>query len=339
MERRLQGVKERVCCRWRWVEVEKNRWWPLQRWLFFFFPVQRLKPLFSLYLSVLIDLPHVTVYVSSPLSLCLLFLVCFSLLSLLYSPLFSLASPFFFFSSVSLFYPFCSPSFPSFFFSFLFLCSGCSFFFCSISFILSLFFFSFSPLYLNQFFLQSLILPARFYSLFSPSVRPFSLLLSLYFCPLFSSLPLSIYRQKERDSPCPVQSWDRVGWLRRPLCNRLEPLSEHGSLVQSSYWLHVMAIGCISLLASRRVRVALQGRETSSSPASAYIGEEEDPQCHSKRHRIGFCLLLFLWIVHEMLFWPKRAISFKRKWRQNVNFSNQSNLRAFSILVIGFGFL
>jgi hypothetical protein len=40
-----------------------------------------------------------------------------------------------------------------------------------------------------------------------------------------------------------------------------------------------------------------------------------------------------------MLFWPKRAISFKRKWRQNVNFSNQSNLRAFSILVIGFGFL
>jgi hypothetical protein len=25
------------------------------------------------------------------------------------------------------------------------------------------------------------------------------------------------YRQRERDSPCPVQSWDRVGWLGWPL--------------------------------------------------------------------------------------------------------------------------
>jgi len=34
--------------------------------------------------------------------------------------------------------------------------------------------------------------------------------------------------------------------------------------------------------------VALQGRETSSFPASACPEEEEDPRCHSKRHRFGF---------------------------------------------------
>jgi len=30
-----------------------------------------------------------------------------------------------------------------------------------------------------------------------------------------------------------------------------------------------------------------RGKKSSSSPPSACAGEEEDPQCHSKRHRLG----------------------------------------------------
>jgi hypothetical protein len=76
--------------------------------------------------------------------------------------------------------------------------------------------------------------------------------------------------------------------------------------------LHVMAVGCISLLASRRVRVALQGRETSSSPASAYIGEEEDPQCHSKRHRIGFCLFFMNSTWNDVVLTKTRYFIYKK---------------------------
>jgi len=126
---------------------------------------------FSLYLSVLIDLSHVTVFVSSPLSLCLLFLV--SLLSLLCSPLFSLASPSFFFSSVSLFYPFCSPSFPSFFFSFMFLCSGCSFFLFNILRSLSLSSLSLLCISINSSF----------------NLSSFPLVFILFFLPLFCHFP------------------------------------------------------------------------------------------------------------------------------------------------------
>jgi hypothetical protein len=46
-----------------------------------------------------------------------------------------------------------------------------------------------------------------------------------------------------------------------------------------------------------------------------HVREEEDIQCRSKRHRFGF----FLWTVYETAsFWTKRAVSFKRKWRQNM---------------------
>jgi hypothetical protein len=42
--------------------------------------------------------------------------------------------------------------------------------------------------------------------------------------------------------------------------------------------------------------------------------EEEDPHCRSKRHRLGF----FFKTVDEMaLFYPKRVVSFKKKWWQN----------------------
>jgi hypothetical protein len=45
-----------------------------------------------------------------------------------------------------------------------------------------------------------------------------------------------------------------------------------------------------------REGLALQGRETSSSPASACLGEEEDLRCHSKQHRFD----LFL-TIHETI--------------------------------------
>jgi len=81
----------------------------------------------------------------------------------------------------------------------------------------------------------------------------------------------------------------------------------------------------------------LQGRET-SSPASACLGEEEDPWCRLKRHRFGF--FFFMNSTWNNVFLPKHVISFKRKWRQNVSIPNQSfNLCAFSILVPGFRFL
>jgi len=125
-------------------------------------------------------------------SVLLLFL--FSL-PLICSPMFSFASLSFLFSSISPFYHFCSPSFPSFIFCF-FVLAVLFFFSRSISHDLSLFFSVF----------------ALYFSSLSLLYSSFNLLSSL------SLLCASqYYRQRERDSPCPVQSWDRVGWLGRPL--------------------------------------------------------------------------------------------------------------------------
>ena len=157
---------------------------------------------FSVYPFVLITLPHVIVIVFIRPSYPCVFSFWSILLLLLsfvlpYSPLLLSVSIFFSFSLLSLL-------FSLFFFLFFFVSLFWMFFFRSISFVLSLFFFSFSPLYLNQFFLQSLILPTRFCSYFSPSVQPLSPFLSIYFCLLFSSSSLSIYKQRERDSPYPI---------------------------------------------------------------------------------------------------------------------------------------
>ena len=52
---------------------------------------------------------------------------------------------------------------------------------------------------------------------------------------------------------------------------------------------------------------------------SACPGEEESLWCRSKRHRL-LIPLFFFEIVHETAsFYPKHAVSFKRKWRQNVS--------------------
>jgi len=95
-------------------------------------------------------------------------------------------------------------------------------------------------------------------------------------------------------------------------------------------------VGFVSRLASGRVRVALQGRETSFSPAFVCLGEEEDPQCYSKRHCFGFFFKVNS-VIKQRYF--GQNTSFYLKERQNVNFSNQSlYLCTFFSLVLSFGF-
>ena len=66
--------------------------------------------------------------------------------------------------------------------------------------------------------------------------------------------------------------------------------------------------------------VALQGRETSSTPVSTCL-REKGAQCHPKRH----CFVFFY--VHETtLFCPKCAVSFKRKGAKMCQFLNQSSI-------------
>ena len=69
--------------------------------------------------------------------------------------------------------------------------------------------------------------------------------------------------------------------------------------------------------------VALQGRETSSSPVSACPGEKE-AQCRPNQH----CFVFFP--VHETtLFCPKHVVSFKRKGAKMCQFLNQSSICVF----------
>ena len=81
--------------------------------------------------------------------------------------------------------------------------------------------------------------------------------------------------------------------------------------------------------------MALQGRETSSSPVSTCPGEKEAQCCPNN---IVSCFFL----VHEMtLFCPKHVVSFKRKGAKMhvLIFESVLNLRAFSIWVLDFEFL
>ena len=143
---------------------------------------------------------------SSGLCLCFVPLWLLSFWSILLLFLFSLpllCSPMFSFASLSSFFLRFLPSITSVLPHFLF------FFF-------SIFLFWF------LFFIQSPSF-SFFFSLFLLSV----FLLFLSFISINSSFNLSsslslfsafqYYRQRERDSPCLVQSWDKVGWLGRPL--------------------------------------------------------------------------------------------------------------------------
>jgi hypothetical protein len=65
-------------------------------------------------------------------------------------------------------------------------------------------------------------------------------------------------------------------------------------------------------------RMALQGRKTSSSPASACPGEEE-AQCRSKQHYFVLFYFYYFLTVHETTpFCLKHVVSFKMKRPQNM---------------------
>jgi hypothetical protein len=52
---------------------------------------------------------------------------------------------------------------------------------------------------------------------------------------------------------------------------------------------------------------------------SACPGEEEGLWCRSKRHRLLIPLFFFETVHETAPFYPKRAVSFKRKWRQSMS--------------------
>ena len=111
-------------------------------------------------------------------------------------------------------------------------------------------------------------------------------LLSLYFFPAsLSSLPPGIYKGKtEKRGLLPLSSHGtRVGWSNSPqaaarkACPRVRVWASGGG--------------------GEKERVALQGRETSSSLASTCQGKKEDPQCLSQvpvRRRWQFSLFICL---------------------------------------------
>jgi hypothetical protein len=63
-----------------------------------------------------------------------------------------------------------------------------------------------------------------------------------------------------------------------------------------------------------------QGKEIFFFPYLACPGEEEDPQCRSKRHHLG--LFFFETVDETTPFYPKRTVSFKRNAAKNMSASN-----------------
>jgi len=149
---------------------------------------------------------------------------------------------------------------------------------------------------------SSLLFPLFFFSFF------FILCiaaLSFFYSPapplILLRLSSSIYKQEERERPpCPVSSRCRAapGWWGQ----------------------------------RERKIVALQGNiiAFSSSVLCACRGRRRLTAPFKTAPFASFSLSLFLTVHETAPFCPKRAVSFKRKWRQNASISNQSfNLRAF----------
>ena len=159
--------------------------------------------------------------------------------------------------------------------------SSPSLFFCFLShlFFLSIpFFFLFLPCFFSLFFFSS-----------SPPL--------LLFCSLF----LCIYRQKhgERRLLSLSSHGIVVGWSGRPLCSRprtargarplcFSPCGSHGSELRQVEGL------CRRLFKAFREskRREKQWNEIFFFPCLAHLGEQEDPQCRSKRHRLGLFFFL-----------------------------------------------
>jgi len=113
-----------------------------------------------------------------------------------------------------------------------------------------------------------------------------------------------------------------VGWSGRPLYSRPRTARGARPLCFSPCGSHGSELRQVEGLCRRLFKAFIKSRRREKQwneifffPCLARPGEQEDPQCRSKRHRLG---LFFFEIVDETTsFWTKRTISFKRKWRQN----------------------
>ena len=136
---------------------------------------------------------------------------------------------------------------------------------------------------------------------------------------LFLLLPPSVFIGKNRGGEkTPTTPAKGVGWSGRPLCSR--PRTALG--VYPFFFYHVVGKWGV-LSASFWVGLKKRGREKQGKeifffPCLARPGEEEDPSCRSKRHRLGLCFFFF----ETAPFYPKRTVSFKRNGTKNMSASN-----------------
>jgi len=130
--------------------------------------------------------------------------------------------------------------------------------------------------------------------LFSFGFSSFLLLFCSFFSlPLLLSLPLVFIGKKTRGETAllPLPSLGaRVGWPRLPLCNRSRGTSPLFFHHVTSKW--VVFVGVfLSCFGEKGKRKAGEGNLL--FPCLACLGEEEDPQWRSKRHRLGLCFFFF----------------------------------------------
>ena len=193
----------------------------------------------------------------------------------------------------------------------LFLCFLSPLFFLSIPLFFFLFlpcFFSFSSFFLLllYFFLS---LPFFFFS----SSPPFLLYLPLY-------LQTKTWGKKPTSS---VQSWHRgrAATVQPPMTAQGACPLYFSPCGRPRVELRQVGGLCRRLFKAFRERRRREKQWTESFffPCLARPGEQEDPQCLSKRHRLGLFFVFFsLETVDETApFWTKCIVSFKRKWQQN----------------------
>ena len=224
--------------------------------------------------------------------------------SLFYSIFFSLYFPSLFLYSFSDFLPL--PSYLSFYF------------------FPPLLFFVVPPCFSSSLSLWSLV-PLSSLSFFPSLAPPFSS--SIYNCRGRGSHPtLSNHGAGGTRATLPLSSHeDRVRWLGRSCTATPESLAGHGSLAP-----YIIVVG--------HDECGLCRVWTSGEREGAGKYKEENLLLHlpmrvqgkKKTHiaiKNDIVLAFFLWTVHETtLVWTKHAVSFKRKWRQKSQFSNQSSI-------------
>ena len=172
---------------------------------------------------------------------------------------------------------------------------------------------------------------------FSFSLSPLffcSHLCFFFFCSLSSLLcPLSslLYCLSLGPSLVFIGKQGRETWLGQPLCC-------HPSIVPSTRGKWVMSVFFWSHRGEGSQCETEEKRKSSSPLFSACPGEENNGVIQNDT--ISGVVFFFLTVHETALFWSKRAVSFKRKRRQNASDSKKAfNLSTFCILVLGLGFL